>query len=64
MTNPERAEMIMVELEKSFNEIGMKYHLERDALMLMLKSMADGELLAMKGKGALQELNSYVMANN
>ena len=42
MTNPERAELIMMELQDSFNEIGNKYNLERDALMLMLKSMADG----------------------
>lgn len=64
MTNPERAELIMVELQDSFNEIGNKYNLERDALMLMLKSMADGELLALKGKSELQELNNYIMSNN
>ena len=54
----------MMELQDSFNEIGNKYNLERDALMLMLKSMADGELLALKGKSELQELNNYIMANN
>ncbi len=66
MTNPERAELIMAELRLKFNEIGNKYNLERDSLMLMviLKSMADGELLALKGKSELQELNNYVMANN
>ena len=52
MTNPERAELIMAELRLKFNEIGNKYNLERDSLMLMviLKSMADAELLALKGK--------------
>ncbi len=64
MTNPERAELIMAELRLKFNEIGNKYNLERDSLMVILKSMADGELLALKGKSELQELNNYVMANN